>query len=67
METMKLSLVNNDHKVVLKTDLENGAVNHSFLAFLRRVQEELVGSESATLEVICQGGDCLTFAVTRPL
>ncbi|MBI9076189.1 MAG: hypothetical protein JEZ02_12325 [Desulfatibacillum sp.] len=67
METMKLSLVNRDQKVVVKTDLENGSLGNEFLEFMRSMREELVGAESATLEVMCQGGDCLTFEIGRSI
>ncbi|ACL04920.1 hypothetical protein Dalk_3230 [Desulfatibacillum aliphaticivorans] len=67
METLKLSLKDTDHKVVARTALETGNADKVFLHFMRCVQEELVGSERATLEIDCQGGDCMTFEVLKTL
>ena len=61
MNTFKLSLINSDQAIQARTDLDDT----QFSSFIKRVKEELVTGETATLEIEGYEKSSLRFEITQ--
>lgn len=65
MKAIKMSLVNNDHKVETRVSVDNGNTE-SLADFLRKVQMDMIPGETAFLEIENQGAAPFRLMVERP-
>lgn len=66
MDSLKMSLVDNDYVTQAETDLHvNGDIMDAFSVFLSRVKEELVTGKTATLHIKGKEKDSAMFEITQ--
>ncbi len=65
MMDLKMSLVDNDYVVCVKTELPSKENNDNFKNFFRGINEELVTGQTAYLEVEGSGTDPAVYEISR--
>ena len=65
MRNLKMSLVDNDYVVRVKTELPSEENNDNFKKFFREIDEELVTGNTAYLEVEGSGPDSMVYEISR--
>jgi hypothetical protein len=63
MNSIKIELVDNDHVVRAKADLDTNGMDDPFGKFVRKIKEELVTGETAFLEIEGSGMEPVTFEI----
>ncbi len=65
MMNLRMSLVDNDYVVRVKTELPSEENNDNLKKFFREINEELVIGETAYLEVEGSGIDPIVYEISR--
>ncbi len=65
MMNLRMSLVDNDYVVRVKTELPSEENNDNLNKFFREINEELVIGETAYLEVESSGTDPIVYEISR--
>ena len=63
MNSIKIELVDNDHVVRAKADLDTNGMDDPFGKFVRKIKEELVTGETAFLEIEGSGMEPVTLEI----
>lgn len=62
---MRISLIDNDYVVQVKTDIVQNGPDDPLRKFVKQVQEELVAGQTAYLEIEDGHKDSVTFEITQ--
>jgi hypothetical protein len=65
MKNIKVSLVDNDYVVRVKTDLSDNDKDNTLIKFIQHINEEFVPGETAYLEIEGFEENPITFEISR--